>query len=703
MTEEELLVKAAEERAAIVNKYDRGRENAEQIDPWEDPGFEIYHVTDRYGFIHDKRLPASQRVEVRDKELENSRLKKWSKMLHPNSTKVWDKDMKSGKLKKRLYKGVPDAVRGEVWSRLLHIKKTKEEQIGKYEEMRKLARLWSPDLRQIDLDVNRTYRDHLMFRERYGLKQQALFHVLGAYSVYNSEIGYCQGMSQIAALLLMYLNEEDAFWGLSNLMADPKWAMHGFFIPGFPKLLRFQQQHDKIFAKFLPKLKKHFDRQNIDAGLYTLKWFFQCFLDRVPFSLAIRLWDIYLFEGENLLLTMSYGLLKLHRRSLSRMGMEEIVEFLQIHLSQNFGYPDNMVVESVEKCMEELRRAKLDQSPKQIPTSELAQNPFGAFVTPSVDVSIGRRRAEFSDEERVARAAVVARMELQSRSHQPGSYLSIDDVSFDPSIDDVSSGLQRSCRSSLAGTSATSAADISTLSVTASQRYLYNDNDEDDMGSVGRNSVISVDREGKAQGSPTTLTEFAVVHRSRAGEDVFILPPPYPTPTASSLSSPQTPSYPILPSSETTPTTSLETPTYPAPPPLFSNSFQNSVFNESVSKTSSRSETREQTIFRTSKSPEGRMNQDHTVSPDRVRIYVPYRDDTSFEFPSVLNGSTVGNGVSPTSLNMSSLEDPNRVVIQVNDRTPDGEVAVSSSTPVSKKSKSPTKKGTKSKSSGSRL
>ena len=55
--------------------------------------------------------------------------------------------------------------------------------------MRKLARLWSPDLRQIDLDVNRTYRDHLMFRERYGLKQQALFHILGAYSVYNAEIG----------------------------------------------------------------------------------------------------------------------------------------------------------------------------------------------------------------------------------------------------------------------------------------------------------------------------------------------------------------------------------------------------------------------------------------------------------------------------------------------------------------------------------
>jgi hypothetical protein len=93
--------------------------------------------------------------------------------------------------------------------------------------MRQLAWRWSPDIRQIDLDVNRTYRDHIMFRERYGLKQQALFNVLGAYSVYNLDIGYCQGMSQIAALLLMYLNEEDAFWALSVLVSDRKYSMHG--------------------------------------------------------------------------------------------------------------------------------------------------------------------------------------------------------------------------------------------------------------------------------------------------------------------------------------------------------------------------------------------------------------------------------------------------------------------------------------------
>lgn len=41
------------------------------------------------------------------------------------------------------------------------------------------------------------------------------------------EVSYCQGMSQIAAILLMYLNEEDAFWALAQLLTNQKHAMHG--------------------------------------------------------------------------------------------------------------------------------------------------------------------------------------------------------------------------------------------------------------------------------------------------------------------------------------------------------------------------------------------------------------------------------------------------------------------------------------------
>ena len=38
------------------------------------------------------------------------------------------------------------------------------------QQMKRLAREVSPDIKQIDLDVHRTFRDHVMFRERYNIK-----------------------------------------------------------------------------------------------------------------------------------------------------------------------------------------------------------------------------------------------------------------------------------------------------------------------------------------------------------------------------------------------------------------------------------------------------------------------------------------------------------------------------------------------------
>lgn len=36
---------------AIIAKYDAGRCETNEILSWEDPALEVYHVTDRYGFI----------------------------------------------------------------------------------------------------------------------------------------------------------------------------------------------------------------------------------------------------------------------------------------------------------------------------------------------------------------------------------------------------------------------------------------------------------------------------------------------------------------------------------------------------------------------------------------------------------------------------------------------------------------------------
>jgi hypothetical protein len=42
--------------------------------------------------------------------------------------------------------------------------------------------------------------------------QASLRRVLRAYSFYDREVGYCQGMNFIAGMFLTFMSEEDAFW-----------------------------------------------------------------------------------------------------------------------------------------------------------------------------------------------------------------------------------------------------------------------------------------------------------------------------------------------------------------------------------------------------------------------------------------------------------------------------------------------------------
>lgn len=69
----------------------------------------------------DKQNPAEVRLEM-------ERVKKWLKML-----RSWDSSATKEKLRKRVYKGVPNSLRGQVWSKMLNLPTVREEQSGKYQ------------------------------------------------------------------------------------------------------------------------------------------------------------------------------------------------------------------------------------------------------------------------------------------------------------------------------------------------------------------------------------------------------------------------------------------------------------------------------------------------------------------------------------------------------------------------------------------
>ena len=56
--------------------------------------------------------------------------------------------------------------------------------------------------------------------------------VLVAYSVYDMEVGYIQGLNLIAGILLYHIkSEEQTFWALVELMEEQELRM--IYLPGF--------------------------------------------------------------------------------------------------------------------------------------------------------------------------------------------------------------------------------------------------------------------------------------------------------------------------------------------------------------------------------------------------------------------------------------------------------------------------------------
>lgn len=147
--------------------------------------------------------------------------------------------------------------------------------------------------------------------------------------MFNRDVGYCQGMANIVALMLMYLHEEeDVFWALTSLLRGDKYQMNDFFTPKLPKLFRCLDHHLVLRKKFIPSVHKHLKKLHFEPTLYATKWFLQCFLDNVPFSLALRIWDIFLFEGEEIETAMAVAILRCFKKNIVKATDEQVNDFL---------------------------------------------------------------------------------------------------------------------------------------------------------------------------------------------------------------------------------------------------------------------------------------------------------------------------------------------------------------------------------------
>jgi hypothetical protein len=137
---------------------------------------------------------------------------------------------------------------------------------------------------------------------------------------------FTQGMSYIAALLLLYMDEYETFVCFSNLLAIR--TNRDFYMLEPAAITGYVKTFNQFFKQYLPLLYDHFEEEGITTTIFLLDWHLTIFTKALPLEIAARIWDCYLHCGEVYILRASLGLLRLFARRLSTLGMEKILPFL---------------------------------------------------------------------------------------------------------------------------------------------------------------------------------------------------------------------------------------------------------------------------------------------------------------------------------------------------------------------------------------
>ncbi|ORZ09824.1 rab-GTPase-TBC domain-domain-containing protein [Absidia repens] len=266
----------------------------------------------------------------------------------------FDQVQKSKTLPSQVQKGVPPPLRGMVWQLLSNSKTLDEQYID-------LLRTSSPYDKMIQRDLARTFPDHTYFKDQGGVGQEGLYNVIRAYSVYDTEVGYCQGLAFIVGPLLLNMPDEEAFCVLIRLMSS--YGLRGHFTPNMEGLHLRLYQFDCLVADHLPHISRHFKRLDIDATMYASQWFMTLFAYKFPLELVFRIYDMMFAQGLEAVLKFALALLKRNETHLLQLDFEHLLDFLKTGLFEEYKDDEHQLVHDANEW--DIPRKRLVQLEKE--------------------------------------------------------------------------------------------------------------------------------------------------------------------------------------------------------------------------------------------------------------------------------------------------------------------------------------------------
>lgn len=319
----------------------------------------------------------NQKLQASESDLQNKRLKLDYEEITPclkEVTLVWEKMLgTSGRAKVKfdsetihaaVAQGVPRQHRGEIWKFLSEqfllrqtVPSRPPANDSPYKEL--LKQLTSQQ-HAILIDLGRTFPTHPYFQAQLGAGQLSLYNLLKAYSLLDPEVGYCQGLSFIAGVLLLHMGEEDAFNMLKFLMYDM--GLRKQYRPDMIILQIQMYQLSRLLHDYHRDLYSHLEQQEIGPSLYATPWFLTVFASHFPLGFVARVFDMLFLQGSEVIFKVALSLLGSHKPLiLQHESLESIVDFIKTMLP-------NLGLVQMEKTINQV--CKMDVS-KQLQAYEV--------------------------------------------------------------------------------------------------------------------------------------------------------------------------------------------------------------------------------------------------------------------------------------------------------------------------------------------
>uniref|UniRef100_A0A0N5BD75 PID domain-containing protein n=1 Tax=Strongyloides papillosus TaxID=174720 RepID=A0A0N5BD75_STREA len=286
---------------------------------------QLIHPADADDSDHDEPLlSGSGHV---NQECSEELLEEWNGLLSR-----WEMDLenKPEELDTLMRNGVPDVVRGKVWQYITKVPLYPELSKKYFELIEKPCPCDSVILR----DIHRTFPAHEYFKEPDGPGQQALYKISKAYALYDEEVSYCQGLSFLAASLILHMDEDKAFSVLVKIMFD--YGLRDLFKLGFDALqLRFYQLQ-RLLQDNLPNLNTFFNDIGIETHMYASQWFLTMFTAKFPLQMVFYIVDLFLFEGIDTIFHISFALLNDSESDLMQLDFDGVLTYFRVTLPRKY-------------------------------------------------------------------------------------------------------------------------------------------------------------------------------------------------------------------------------------------------------------------------------------------------------------------------------------------------------------------------------